>query len=89
MDKTEVLGKLRDISGVLQRLSKEITSTNVPGLSLVREDLGVRTPKKRKRKDVAYGQKHKEPIVRNKITLPGKTVSDVPNLGPNFPEWAA
>lgn len=66
MNRLELLEKLRDAAGKLQRLSKEITSSAVPGLLLVREDLGIR----RKPMSIVHGQKHKQTRNNNPITMP-------------------
>lgn len=85
MTKLEILHHLRNINGKMQFLGKQIMSMNVPGLELVREDLGVRSPKKKK---TIHGQVQREPKMHNRITAPdGDIKSDSPNLGPDYPTW--
>jgi len=81
----ELINKLRDFSGRLAILNKEIASIDVPGLMLVRQDL--EGPKRRK-KNIAYGQKHQQPLSSNRVTPPsGMGIhSDSPIVGPFYQE---
>jgi hypothetical protein len=65
-----ILSELCKMSSRLQQINKEISSVDVPSAFLVREDLGIRLPKGKKHKDVAYGQRHKQPVNNNRITPP-------------------
>lgn len=85
MTKLEILHHLRDINGKMQFLGKQIMSMNVPGLALVREDLGVSQSSKKKK--TVHGQVQREPKMHNRITAPGEVKSDSPNLGPDYPTW--
>jgi len=87
MTKFELWEYLRNINGQIQLLEKKIMSMDITGLGLVREDLGIRRPKKEK-KETVYGQVHREPAMHNRITAPGEVKSDTPNLGPDYPTWA-
>jgi hypothetical protein len=84
--KVLILSELCKMSSRLQQINKEISSVDVPGAFLVREDLGIRLPKGKKHKDVAYGQKHQQPINSNRITPPaGMGVhSDSPVVAPFY-----
>lgn len=84
MNKTEVLDQLRSIACRLQQLNKQV-EMSVSGLSLTREDLGIRRPKK-ERRTTAHGQKHAQPTTGNGITTPtGIDVhSDSPYVAPFY-----
>lgn len=69
--KLHLVEKLRDLSGRLHCLNKEISTASVPGLMLTREDLGIR----RNNKKLIHGQKHEQPINTNHVTSPSGTGS--------------
>ena len=85
-----LIDKLRDLNGLLLILQKEIMSTNVPGLMLTREDLGIRYPKK-ERKNAAHGQVHSSNRMPNRITEPAGTEihndNDSGRVLPYYQEW--
>lgn len=68
MNRREALDQLRDIACKLHHINKQM-ETSVSGLSLTREDLGIRRPKK-ERRTMAHGQKHSQPTTGNGITTP-------------------
>lgn len=87
MNKFEFIEQLRDYLGKLQTISKEITSMDVPGLLLVREDLGIRRPKK-KNEDIVHGQKHQQNQMTNRVTQPDNEIaSDTPRVRPAYSAW--
>jgi len=67
-----VAQKLRDVIGALQLFRKQISSVNVEGLSLVREDLeGPGAPRQdKKRRSIVHGQKHEQPVTRTRVSMP-------------------
>lgn len=79
--KLDLVEKLRDLSGRLHCLNKEISTIPVSGVSLTREDLGIR----RNNKKTVHGQKHEQPINTNRITPPSGTGSgEAPSLPGSF-----
>jgi len=76
-----LLEKLRDLCGQVAVINKEIASTPVAGLELVRQDLEGKKPH-----HTVYGQKHKQPTNSNKITPPAGMgiCSDSPNVAPYY-----
>ncbi len=76
-----LLEKLRDLCGKVAVVNKEIASTPVAGLELVRQDLEGKKPH-----HTVYGQKHKSPTNSNKITPPAGMgiCSDSPNVAPFY-----
>jgi hypothetical protein len=81
IERLRILEKLRDLSGCVARLSKEVQSVPVQGAELVREDLEGRG-------QMIHGQRHRQPKNDNKITPPaGMGIhSNSPNVGPFYRE---
>ena len=75
--RSDVLDRLRDVAGKLQRVQKEIMSMDVPGLELTRQDLGIRRKNKNNFR-FEHGQKHYQPKINNKITTPGDGQGEYP-----------
>lgn len=87
MTKFELVEQLRNYLGKLQAIRKEITTMDVPGLLLTREDLGIRRPKK-KEDNFAHGQKHRPYKVTTRVTKPDNEIaSDTPRVRPAYSSW--
>lgn len=68
----ELLNKLKDCMVILSRIKKEILSTDVAGLDLVRQDLGIRQTHRRDKKqsNIVHGQKHGTPEKKPSVSMP-------------------
>jgi hypothetical protein len=88
IDRLHLIEKLRDLTGRLSCITKEVTTTDVPGILTVREDLGIRTGKKHP--GYLHGQKHAEPQIKNRVTAPsGAGMSSISNtpFTSMYAEW--
>ena len=73
----EILSTLRDVAGQIKIIQKEILSMDVPGLQLVRQDLGIKRTNYKKQKPI-HGQMQSQPRINNLITMPGDGQGEYP-----------
>lgn len=68
----ELINKLKYCMTILERIKKEILSTDVAGLELVRQDLGIRLAdrKQKNRNNIVHGQKHGMPEKKPSVSMP-------------------